>query len=364
MSSKAIFAAALVSSILGAQTLSRRIDLPGDSPVTLVSADWGESRATARGGAFVLDVHAALSLKNSSTRRIRGVTLVVLAQEVTPGGKGSVSVPSLDVGPGETFPIRIDLPLLKPLGGSGDSPMVEVKLDGVLFDDLNFYGDDKLHSKRTMTLWELEARRDRKYFKAVLDQSGREGLQKEMIASIARQVDRPQAGVQMVRGRSTNIESEHEVQFAFVHLPDAPVDPVGGLARIAGNEARAPRIDVRNRSDRAVRHLEIGWIVKDQQGREFLAASMPSDVNLAPGKSSQVVQDNSLRLSERTAIESMSGFVSSVEFSDGSFWIPSRSALDDPKLRRLVAPSPEEQRLSQIYRKRGLNGLVDELKKF
>ena len=60
----------------------------------------------------------------------------------------------------------------------------------------------------------------------------------------------------------------------------------------------------------------------------------------------------------------MSGFVSSVEFTDGSQWIPSRGALDQPRLRQLVAPSPDEQRLSQIYTKKGLQVLIEELKKF
>src|SRR5579864_9194220 len=129
-----IFIFVLAAAAASAQTVGRRIDFPVDSPLTAVSSDWSETRATPRGGAYLLDVHAVLSLRNSSQRRIRGVTLAVLAQEVTPGGKGSVSVPSLDVGPGEAFPLRIDLPLLCPLGASG--PMVEVKLDGVLFDDL------------------------------------------------------------------------------------------------------------------------------------------------------------------------------------------------------------------------------------
>ncbi len=335
-----------------------------DSPVALVSADWGESNATVRGGAFLLDVHAALSLRNSSQRRIRGVMLAVLAQEVTPGGKGSVSVPSLDVAPGETFPIRIDLPLLRPLGGGSGGPLVEVKLDGVLFDDLGFYGPDQLHSRRTMTVWELEARRDRQYFSKLLDHAGREALRKEMLDSLARQADRPQLGVQMVRGRATNSDPERDVQLAFLHLPDSPIEPVDGLARIAGNEARAPRIEVRNQSSRAIRYLEIGWIVKDQQGREFLAASMPAELNLAPGRSSQVVEDAALRFPARTSIQSMTGFISNVEFADGSYWIPSRAALNDPKLRSAVAPSPEEQRLSQIYLKKGINALVEELKKF
>jgi len=345
-----------------AQTPGRKLDFPVDSPVLAVSSDWSETKATPRGGAYVLDVHAVLSLRNASQKRIRGVTLSVLAQEVTPGGKGSVSVPSLDIAPGEAFPLRIDLPLLCPLGAGG--PMVEVKLDGVLFDDLTFYGSDKLHSRRTMTVWELEARRDRKYFKTLLETAGNDGLQREILNGLDRQRERPSAGVQMVRGRSTNTDPERELQFAFLHMPDSPVDPTAGSARIAGNEARAPHINVQNRSDRAVKHLELGWIVKDQQGREFLAASIPSDVSLAPGKSAPVTGDTALRFSERTQIDGMTGFVASVEYADGSYWIPTRGELNDPKLRNIVAPSPEEQKLYQIYRKKGLNGLVEELKKF
>src|SRR5664279_3158548 len=72
---------------------SFKIDFPKDSPVAFVGADWEQSRPLARGSAMVFDLHTSLSLRNSSQRRIRGVTLMVLAQEVTPGGKGSVSVP-------------------------------------------------------------------------------------------------------------------------------------------------------------------------------------------------------------------------------------------------------------------------------
>src|SRR6478609_1051548 len=126
---------------------SFKIDFPNDSPVTFVAADWGQSRPLPRGGAVVLDLHTSLSLRNSSQRRIRGITLMVLAQEVTPGGKASVSVPSLDVAPGDTFPIRIDLRLLRPLQ-NGTGPMVQVGLDGVLFEDLTFFGPNTLNSRR------------------------------------------------------------------------------------------------------------------------------------------------------------------------------------------------------------------------
>jgi len=352
-----------------AQKLVPKIDLPSDSPVTMLSADWGDTSSTPRGGAFFVDVRAALSFRNGSQRRIRGVTLAVLSQEATPGGKGSVSVPSLDVAPGETFPVNIDLHLLRPIGGLGSQaggPGVEVRLDGVLFDDLNFYGPDKLHSRRSMTVWELEARRDRQYYKKLLEAAGGKALQDAMVDNVARQSesDPPVGGVQVVRGRATNSDPEREVSFAFLHFPGAPIEAGNGMVRIAGNEAHVPRVDVTNRSPRPIRYVEIGWIVKDQDGREFQAISMPADVSLAPGRSEQVGEDASMKFTKRTSVQSMTGFVSSVGFADGTYWVPDRVASMDPKLRRVVAPSPEEQRLTQLYLKRGLNGLIDELKKF
>ena len=102
---------AVLAGVLPAQTLTGKVDLPKDSPVTMVALDWGQSSATVRGSAYVLDIHASLSLRNSGQKRVRGITLAVVAQEVTPGGKGSISVPSLDVAPGDTFAVKIDLPL-------------------------------------------------------------------------------------------------------------------------------------------------------------------------------------------------------------------------------------------------------------
>src|SRR6516225_3581661 len=175
-----------------AQIPNGRVDVPKDSPLTMVSIDWSGSRATPRGSAYLVDVHASLSLRNSSQKHVRGVTLEVLAQEVTPGGKGAVKVPSLDVAPGDVFSMRIDETLLRPLGGGQGGPMVEVRLDGVLFGDLTFFGPDKLNSQRDMTVWEMEARRDRRYFKALLDARGRDALQNEMIASLNRQAETSQ----------------------------------------------------------------------------------------------------------------------------------------------------------------------------
>lgn len=350
-----------------------KIDFPGDSPVAVVSADWGESRETARGSALVLDLRTALSLRNTSQRRIRGITLMVLAQAVTPGGKASVTVPSLDVKPGETFPIRIDLRLLRPQGGTG--PLVEIDLDGVLFDDLSFYGANRLNSRRLMTVWEVEARRDRRYYKSILEARGAEALQREILQTLARVAEYPKLDVQVSRrGRATAVaarEREQEYQFAFLNLPDSPLEPLRGGVQVAGDEARTPRIEVLNRSSRPIRYFEIGWILKDRQGREYLAGSVPasdSGFSLAPGQKSEILQDVSLRFSrspgQPLAIDGMTGFVSQAEFADGAIWIPERAALNDPRLQRILPPSAEEQRLADLYRKKGLGVLIEELKKF
>jgi len=347
-----------------------RINFPADSPVTLVSADWGESRTSTLGGALAIELRTALTLRNSGARRVRGVTLLVLAQEVAPGGKASVSVPSLDVRAAETFPVRIDLRLLQPLRAGG--ALVEIGLDGVLFEDLSFYGPNRLNSRRAMTVWELEARRDRQYLRSVLEAQGPEGLRREVLASLARQDERAGLDVQVTgRGRVTAAGAEQERQFALLNLPGAPLEPLGGLARVSGNEARGARFEVVNRSSRPVRYFEIGWIIRDRQGREFLAGSVPAAdpaLRLAPGQKAVAAEEAAFRFSQRpgqpVAIDAMTGFVSQVEFADGQIWIPDHAALAGPRLLRLLPPSPEEQRLTDLYRKKGLTALVAELKRF
>jgi hypothetical protein len=337
------------------------ITFPEDSPVTVVSADWGESNASARGGAMLLDLHTSLSLRNSGSRRIRGITLLVSAQDVTPGGKASVSVPSLNAAPGDNFPIRIDLRLLRPLQAE-NGPLVEIGLDGVLFDDLSFFGPNRLNSRRSMTVWEMEARRDRQYFRQVLESRGREALKAEMLASLDHQADRSVMDARVAQsGRSTISRNERQIQVAFLETPSAPVFASDGLVRIADNEARSPRLYIKNTTSRPVRALEMGWLVKDERGREFVAGSIPVDVSLAPGQKTTLVQDVTFKFSQSSGepigIADMKAFVSSVEFSDGKMWVPERSV-------KMPTPSPEEQRLTALYRKKGLEALVDELKRF
>ena len=344
-----------------------KIDFPSNSPVSLLATDWGESGAQARGGAMEVDLRLSLQLRNEDKRRIRGVTLAVVTQQSAPGGKAWITVPTLDVAPGEAFPVRWNVRLLRPLQNGG-APDVEVTLDGVLFDNLSFFGPDQMKSRRAMTVWELESRRDRKYFRSLLEAQGENGLRAALIDSQQRQMDRRvQPGMSLASGRAprvTNTEIERKVDVAFLKMPESPIEPLSGTARLSGNEAVVPQFEIRNKSDRWVKHFEMGLIVRDKDGREFLAGSAPADPSLAPGQKSFVTQETALRFSGTAMVEGISGVVTSVEFNDGQFWIPSRAALaSDPRLRTMIPPSPEEQRLVQIYKKRGLTGVMDELKR-
>jgi hypothetical protein len=379
MSSKfAILLVAGVSALCAQETPldnSVKINLPPDSPLTLISENLGESHVSQRGSAVVLDLDVTLTLHNSSPNRVRGVTLLVAAQEVTPGGKASVSVPSLDVPPSQNFPVRINLRLLRP-AQIASGPLVQVNLDGVLFQDYSFYGPNRLDSRRTMTAWEMQAQRDRKYFKSILAAHGVEGLKHAMLESLNRQAERPRLDVQVSRGRAVASAAvgEHNARFAFLRFPDEPVEPVDGWAEIAGNEARNPRIDVRNLSSRQVRSVEIDWIVADRQGKQYMAGSVPAsgpEFNLKAGSTSRVLQDTALRFSRLSndggapvSIAGMTGFVGQVEFADGKVWIPNRESLADAQLLGVLEPSPEEQRLTDLYRKKGPKALADELNKF
>jgi hypothetical protein len=349
-----------------------QFNLPPNSPLSVRSVSMNDSRAQAVGAALALDLHMAVTLENKSSNRIRGVILRVVAQEVVAGGKASVAYPTLNIGPGENLPAKIDIRLLRPTQVA-NGPLVQVDLDGVLFQDLSFFGPDRLNSRRTLTACEQEARRDREHFKRVLTQSGKAGLQAEMLHSLDRQAQSAQLAVTVKRtGRAVTGAAipEHTQEFAFLKFPDSPVEPVKGTAVISGNEARSPRIEVLNRSNKSVKYVELGWIVSDAAGHQYMAGSLPSadkDLLLPPSKTGQLLQETTLSFSVKgqpVNVNRMAGFVNQVEFTDGKVWVPNRSSLENAALLKLLPPSPEEQRLTDIYLKQGIDGLVTELTKF
>jgi hypothetical protein len=275
-------------------------------------------------------------------------------------------VPSLDVENGETFPVRIDLRLVRPLAGAGTA-LVKVELDGILFEDLGFYGPNRMNARRAMLVWETEARRDRRALAAVLEHHGAEALRQELLAAMARQAARPRLEVQAARaGAATNAAPGREVALAALRLPDAPVELTGGSIRLSGDEARSPAFTLHNVSAKEVRDVEVGWLVRDAQGREYAAGSLPAAVTLRPGERGEYARDGGLRFVAGGApaqAAGMTGYVRVVEFADGSLWTASRAALEQPRLRAALPLAGEEERLVELYRHKGLEAVVQQLRK-
>lgn len=347
------------------------VEFPHDSPVLPVSENLGQSTVRPKGASMAFDLHASLLLQNIGTKVISGLTLRVEAEDLTPSGKGSITVPSMDIQPGEVFPVRIDMELLRPFTvGKNEGALVQVSLDCALFKDLSAYGPDKVKSRRALIVYELQARRDRRYLAALL-QGGKTSQLREELNFGIQDFSPQQLGFELLQNGRQSSRPEQPVNVGAVSFRSSPVQPMGGAARVSGNEVRAPQIEVKNTSQQNVRSIEMGWIVQDERGRDFVAGYVPSPLQLAPIQMGTMRESGTLRFSHPTGqpmiIGALLAFVGDVEFADGKLWIPTRSDIDeatpDPILRRALATSPEQQRLADVYRRKGLSGLAEELKK-
>ncbi len=346
-------------------------------PLAIASKDASETEFHLRGGLMVVDLRCRLSVENTGPRHVRAVTFGVVAGPVTAGGKASVSVPSLNVAPGDTFPVNLSLRLIRPM--PAPSEFVKVSVDGVLFSDFTFFGPDRLDSRRKMTFWENEADRDRRYFKAALGLGGPQQLQAEVRASLERQRNRPRLAARLEAGgtlgsMTEQTRDERSLKLALLDLPQAPLELLSGTATVAGAAATTPVITVKNRSQRPIRYFELGWFVDDGAGVRYVAGWVPAPSAvrpLGPGRSASTslarrivfASKSQSTAKDQFAINGMSGYVSQVQFEDGTFWIPSRDDIRHPSLRATPV-SAEEQRLSDLYRRKGLDALIKELSKF
>jgi hypothetical protein len=353
--------ALLAAGLAAAQTGPFRVDLPAGGPVALVQADWGNSAATPRGGALLVELHANLQLRNVSPRRIRAVSLRVLAQEMAPGGRGAVTRPGLDVAPGESFTVRLDLRLMRPLAQQSGA-LVEVGLDGVLFEDLTFYGPNRMNVRRTMLAWELEARRDRQMLAALLESHGEEAVRTRLLEVLARSSAGAMMPVQVARGAvpATNVEPGRMVELAALRVPDSPVELLSGQAVLAGQEARTPRIELANHGRLPIRFVEIGWLVAGPGGRLMPAGTLPAEIHLPPGERSTVRQDSRVRFAR--PVEALTVYPALVEFENGEVWVPPASAWRQPLLREALPVSGEMLRLAELYRRRGLEAVIQQIR--
>lgn len=347
------------------------VEFPHDSPVLPVSFSLGPTTFRPRGVSMALELHASLLLRNTGNKPISGLTLQVDAQDLTPAGKGSVTVPSLDVLPGQVFPVRIDMELLRPFNvAKSDRALVQVSLDCALFTDFSSYGPDKLNSRRALMVYELEARRDRHYLAKLVEAGKWAELRQELNFGIE-DLNPQQLGLELLRGARTPVSRAHSVSVGAVTFPNAPVQPLSGAAHVLGNEVGQPEVEVKNTSQKMVRSIEMGWIVRDERGRDFVAGSMPAPLQLRPVQTGTMTEPATLRFSHPSGqpmqIGGLMAYVNDVEFADGQLWIPSRAdingATSDPVLRHALATSPEQQRLEDIYRRKGISGLEEELRK-
>ncbi|MBV9760294.1 MAG: hypothetical protein JO340_07020 [Acidobacteriaceae bacterium] len=359
------------SAAAGADDQWLEVRFARDSPVLLVSFSLGPTTARPLGMSMALDLHASLVLRNTGNKPISGLTLRVEAQDLTPAGKGSVTRPSLHVAPGETFPVRVDMQLLRPFSmARSEGALVQVSLDCALFSDLTAYGPDSLGSRRALMVYELEARRDRRYLAALLQEQRLAQLREDLNFGL-QDFSPQQLGLELLREPRGSARGEQPVTVGAVSFPSSPVQTVSGAARVAGNEVRAPQIDVRNTSQKVVRSIDMGWIVRDERGRDFVAGSVPARMQLGPVQTGTMSEPGTLRFSHPTGqpmvIDALLAFVNDVEFADGKVWIPTRTDIDaatsDPVLRRALGASPEQQRLAEIYRRKGVSGLAEELRR-
>ena len=346
-------------------------DFSRDSPVLLVSFVMGSSTAKPRGSSLVLDLNAQFVLRNVGTKSLSGLSLRVEAPDLQ-SGKGSIRVPSLMVQPGETFPVRLVMEIVRPIavGRAGTLSLVEVKLDCALFSDLTAYGPDQLHARHALVVYEMQARREREYLALLLHNKDWAKLRDELNFGLPDAAPRS-LGLEFIRGPLSSVAHERAFAVSPVVFSGAPVQPIGGSAQVAGNEVRSPYVELRRTSSRAVRSLELGWIVRDEQGREFVGGSTPVTLSSQAVQSVNITDSAALRFSngvgQPMVIGALRAFINDVEFSDGKLWIPSRSDIDeatsDPVLRHELSNSPEQQRLAKIYRLRGTNGLAEELRR-
>jgi len=355
------------------------VTVPAGVPLSIASIDAGETEINSSGGALLIDLRCTLSVRNTGKAAVRSVSFSVFTQEGTVGGKASVAVPSLNVASDGTFPVRLNLRLLRPLPAP-ENGLVNVVVDGVLLSDFTFLGPDKLDSRRRLMVWESEAGRDRTYFKEALAAGGKEKLRQEILGGLRRQQNRPRLqarpagrGGRMLSA-AAGARAGNQIALAFLDVPESPLEALSGSAMVDGPSSESPHVTVRNRSPKAVRYFEMGWLVDDADDKRYAAGSLPgpaSRVDLRPGQSVSTHPQQRFVFSPRSrsgdspfAIKGMTGYVNHVVFEDDSIWIPSRESLDKARLLDVTPPSPEEQRLTGLYLNKGLDALIAELERF
>ena len=354
------------------------IEIASDVPLSLVSRDLSKTEIQVMGALMVVDLKCRLEVRNDSGRFLRGVVMGVVTAEHSPGGKASVAVPSLNIPPDGTTDLSVDLKLVRPFPPNSNHA-VNLDIDGALFTNLTFRGPNQFDSRRKLVVWEKEAERDREHFKSLLASGGPEKLESAIRASVQRQQQRPRLQAeleQQLRKLITTAEPlarrERRIEVSRHDFSEAPLEIVSGSAIVEGARVISPEVTVKNRSPKPVRYFELGWLVSDGNGVRYNAGLVPvpkDGTQLAPGAETSTRSERSFVLNSGESgggfsIGGMSGYVRNVEFEDGSVWIPTRRDLEGSSLDHAAPVSVEEQRLTQLYGRQGVEAVISELSQF
>jgi len=352
------------------------VEIASDVPLSLVSQDLSKTKIQVMGALMVIDLNCRLEVRNDSDRFLRGVVMGVVTAEHSPGGKASVAVPSLNIPPDGTTDLSVDLKLVRPFPPSSNHA-VNLSIDGALFTNLTFRGPNQFDSRRKLVVWEKEAERDRAHFKSLLAAGGRRQLETAIQVSVQRQQQRPRLQAELEQQLRKLITAaqplERRIALSRHDFSEAPLEIVSGSALVEGSRVISPEITVKNRSPKPVRYYELGWLVSDGSGVRYNTGLVPVPTDrsqLAPGAEASTRSQRSFVLnrdgsgSGGFAIGSMSGYVRNVEFEDGSVWIPTRRDLEVLSLDRAAPVSVEEQRLTQLYGRQGVEAVITELSRF
>jgi hypothetical protein len=209
-------------------------------------------------------------------------------------------------------------------------------------------------------------RRDRQYLRQILARNGEEGLRRSMLEVLARDNSRPKLDVRLARSAAA-LQNAHSIETAFLAQPDLPVEGVKAMAVSSGNQLQILELAFENRDKREVRSIELGLLIRDEEGREFSAGSLPATLSMKPKGGGVVQPSASVTLNRPQGLPlrvgSLTGFVQQVEFANGDVWVPPGAFREEARLAKLIPGSLEEQRLSDLYRRRGMQALIEELNK-
>ena len=349
------------------------VEVPASVPLEVVDSNFEESDFEPRGGALVIELAGSVRFRHTGPNAVRAVTLAVDAGQGGLGGRAAVALPSLNARNGDEFGVRVNLRLVRPLPLSG-GPAVRIATDAVLFDTLAAAGPDRLNSVDKMKTRELEARRDREFFRSRWMAGGREALATAMQASLRRQAARPRLDIRLAGdgpATAARRNSSREIRLALTQDELAPLALERGTALVTGVVSDSPRILVRNRTDRTIRRFEIGWLVRDSEGTLYSVGAAPAegDLSLDAGERTEVgarrqFEIRPVAVEGERRIQQMGAYLRSAQMDDGSVWIPRREALEASRLLDAVPVSAEELRLTQLYRERGPAVVVEELRRF